>query len=322
MGESERVVHLQVDVGGERLDCYLARALPDLSRSQVQRLIRDGLVALGEETPKPGTPVSPGMQMVVRIPLSPSDEVRPQPIPLDVVYEDNDLLVVNKPAGMVVHPGHGHSQGTLVNALLGRYPALTVGDSGRPGIVHRLDRDTSGLIVVAKTEHALEHLRRQFKSRKVQKTYLALVYGQPPAPEGIIEAPVGRDPRQRQRMAVVADGRPARTRYELWEDLGGYSLLSVSPETGRTHQIRVHLAWLGVPVAGDPVYGHERGARRARRDVGLQRQFLHAWRLSFDHPGGKGTVSLEAPLPVDLQQVMESLRRIASGDIGETLLSR
>lgn len=322
MRERERVVHLQVDVAGERLDRYLARALPDLSRSQVQRLIRDGLVALDEETPKPGTPVSPGMRVVVRIPPSPSDEVLPQPIPLDVVYEDDDLLVVNKPAGMVVHPGHGHSQGTLVNGLLARYPNLAVGDSGRPGIVHRLDRDTSGLIVVAKTEGALEHLRRQFKTRRVKKIYLALVHGQPPAPEGIIEAPVGRDPRQRQRMAVIADGRPARTRYELWEDLGDYSLLSVSPETGRTHQIRVHLAWLGVPVAGDPVYSHERGARRAKSDVGLERQFLHAWRLSFERPGGKGTVSLEAPLPADLQQAIDSLRGYASGDVGETRLPR
>jgi 23S rRNA pseudouridine1911/1915/1917 synthase len=317
MVESERVVRLQVDVAGERLDRFLARALPDVSRSQVQHLIRDGLVDLGDEAPKPGTPVKLGSKVVVRIPLSPSGKVVPQSIPLDVIYEDDDLLVVNKPAGMVVHPSHGHSQGTLVNALLGRYPDLAAGEPGRPGIVHRLDRDTSGLVVVAKTGHALEHLRRQFKSRKVQKTYLTLVHGQPPAPEGIIEAPVGRDPRQRQRMAVVADGRPARTRYELWEVLGNYSLLSVSPETGRTHQIRVHLAWLGVPVAGDRVYGYERGSRRAKRDMGLERQFLHAWRLSFERPGGKGTASLEASLPLDLQQAIDLLRGFASKDVEE-----
>jgi 23S rRNA pseudouridine1911/1915/1917 synthase len=318
MRGSERVVHLQVDVAGERLDRYLVRVLPHLSRSQVQRLIRDGLVALDDRTPKPGTPISPGMRVVVRIPPSPSDEVLPQTIPLDVIYEDNDLLVVNKPAGMVVHPGHGHSRGTLVNALLARYPDLAVGDLRRPGIVHRLDRDTSGLIVVAKTEVALEHFRRQFKTRQVKKTYLALIHGQPPAPAGIIEVPIGRDPRQRQRMAVIADGRSARTRYELCEDLGDYSLLSVSPETGRTHQIRVHLAWLGVPVAGDPMYGHERGARRAKRDVGLERQFLHAWRLSFARPGGKGTASLEAPLPADLQKVVDLLRSYSSGGVRET----
>jgi 23S rRNA pseudouridine1911/1915/1917 synthase len=306
---ADRVVHFQVEVAGERLDRFLTRTLSELSRSQVQRLIRDGLVALDGEKPKPGTLVAPGMRVVVRIPAAPSEEVLPEPIPLDIIYEGDDLLVVNKPAGMVVHPGHGHAQGTLVNALLDRYPDLVVGDAGRPGIVHRLDRDTSGLIVVAKTGEALEHLRQQFKSRWVQKTYLALVHGQPPAPEGIIEAPVGRDPRQRQRMTVISGGRPARTRYELREDLGDYSLLAVFPETGRTHQIRVHLAWLGVPVVGDSVYGRGRGGRRAGSRLGLERQFLHAWRLSFERPGGKGRVTLEAPLPPDLQQVLTSLRR-------------
>lgn len=314
MTKRERVVHLQVDIAGERLDCYLARTLPDVSRSQAQRLIRNGLVALDGETPKPGTPVSPGMRVTVHIPPA-SEEIFAQPIPLDVVYEDDDLLVVNKPAGMVVHPGHGHPQGTLVNALLSRYPHLDTGESGRSGIVHRLDRDTSGLIVVAKTELALEHLRRQFKSRSVQKTYLALVHKHPPAPEGIIEAPIGRDPRQRQRMAVIAGGRPARTRYELLEELGDYSLLAVSPETGRTHQIRVHLAWLGVPVAGDPVYGKQRGGPRAKADLDLERQFLHAWRLSFERPGGNGGIALEAPLPADLQQAIDSLRSDTAEDV-------
>jgi 23S rRNA pseudouridine1911/1915/1917 synthase len=228
---------------------------------------------------------------------------------LDVVYEDDDILVVNKPAGMVIHPAHGHREGTLVNALLARYPNLVVGDAGRPGIVHRLDRDTSGLIVVAKTRSALEHLRWQFKSRQVQKTYQALVHGQPPAPEGIVEAPVARDPRHRKRMAVVAGGRESRTRYRVLEDLGDYSLLAVSLETGRTHQIRVHLAWLGVPVVGDRMYGPERSARRAVTTMGLERQFLHAWRLSFEHPSGKGAVDLEAPLPPDLQQAINVLRR-------------
>jgi len=247
------------------------------------------------------------MRVVVRIPAAPSEEVLPESIPLDIVYEDDDLLVVNKPAGMVVHPGHGHARGTLVNALLDRYPDLAVGDSERPGIAHRLDRDTSGLIVVAKTDEALEHLRQQFKSRWVQKTYLALIHGQPPAPEGIIEAPVGRDPRQRQRMAVIPGGRPARTRYQVLEDLGDYSLLAVFPETGRTHQIRVHLAWLGVPVVSDSVYGRKRGGHRAGRRLGLERQFLHAWRLSFERPGRKGRLTLEAPLPPDLQQVLTSL---------------
>lgn len=312
MSNGERLVHLQVDVAGERLDRYLAGALPELSRSQLQRLIRNGLVVLEGEKPKPGTPVSLGMRVVVRIPPPPSGELVPQLIPLDVIYEDDDLLVVNKPAGMVVHPAHGHRQDTLANALLARYPDLAVGESGRPGIVHRLDRDTSGLIVVAKSEDALDHLRRQFRSRGVQKTYLALVRGRPPAVEGIIETPIGRDPRQRQRMAAIPSGRPARTRYTMLEELGDYSLLRVSPETGRTHQIRVHLAWLGVPIVGDPVYGRERGIRGAKNELGLERQFLHAWRLTFERPGAKGPVALEAPLPADLRQAIDVLRSQAS----------
>jgi 23S rRNA pseudouridine1911/1915/1917 synthase len=318
VGERERVVHLQVDVGGERLDRYLARVLADLSRSQVQRLIRNGLVILDGQKPKPGTLVSPGMRVAVRIPASPSDETVPQYIPLNVVYEDDDLLVIDKPAGMVVHPAYGHAQDTLVNALLARYPDLAVGEAGRPGIVHRLDKDTSGLIVVAKTEDALRHLRWQFKSRRVQKAYLVLVRGQPPTPEGIIEAPIGRDPRHRQRMSVVAGGRPARTRYQSLENLGDFSLLAVYPETGRTHQIRVHLAWLGVPVAGDPVYGKERGARRAKNEIGLERQFLHAWRLSFERLGGMGTLVLEAPLSADLKRVVDVLRSHSAGNASGT----
>lgn len=302
LNEGERIVHLQVDEAGERLDRYLARVLPDVSRAQAQRLIRQGLVVLEGETVRPSTPVQTGMKVLVQIPAPASDKVVPEPIPLDVVYEDDDLLVVNKPAGMVVHPAYGHRGGTLVNALLARYPNLAVGEAGRPGIVHRLDRDTSGLIVVAKTEAALEHLRRQFKGRRVKKTYLALVHGQPLAPEGIIEVPIDRDPHQRQRMAVVATGRPARTRYRLLEDLGDYSLLTVSPETGRTHQIRVHLAWLGIPVAGDRVYG------RGRDRLGVGRQFLHAWRLSFERPGGKGSLELEAPLAADLQEVLRAVK--------------
>lgn len=276
--QTERTLQLQVDVSGQRLDRYLADALPGLSRSQIQRLIREGQVILNGQAAKPSTLVESGMRAVVRVPASPDDEVLPQDMALDVIHEDDDLVAISKPAGMVVHPAHGHREGTLVNALLARYPTLAVGDAGRPGIVHRLDRDTSGLIVVAKTDKALQHLREQFKQRKVKKTYLALVHGQPPSADGIVEAPVGRNPRQRKRMAVLASGRAARTTFHLMEDLNEYSLLTVSPETGRTHQIRVHLAWVGVPVVGDRVYG-----RRCNR-LGLQRQFLHAWRLSFQRP--------------------------------------
>lgn len=308
MVERERLIHLQVGTASQRLDRFLADAVPNLSRSQAQRLIREGRVTLEGEPAKPSVPVTLGTRVVVRMPPSPSEEPIPQIIPLDVVHEDDDILVINKPAGMVVHPAHGHREGTLVNALMARYPSLAIGDAGRAGIVHRLDRDTSGLIVVAKTRSALEHLRRQFKSRQVQKTYQALVHGQPPAPEGIVEAPVARDPRHRKRMAVVAGGRESRTRYRVLEDLGHYSLIAVFPETGRTHQIRVHLAWLGVPVVGDRVYASDRSARRVVNDMGLERQFLHAWRLSFEHPSGKGEIDLEAPLPPDLQRAISALR--------------
>ena len=301
MGEGERIVHLQVDAAERRLDHFLARALPELSRSHIQRLIRQGLVTLDGQVARASSPVKPGMRLVVCIPSAPAAVTLPQAIVLDVVYEDDDLLVVNKPAGMVVHPAAGHHAGTLVNALLARYPGLAVGEAGRPGIVHRLDRDTSGLIVVAKTEAALEHLRAQFRGRHVKKTYLALVHGRPPTPEGIVQAPLGRDPRQRKRMAVVAGGRPARTGFRVIEGLSDYTLLSVALETGRTHQIRVHLAWLGVPVVGDGVYG------RRRNRLGLARQFLHAWRLSFERPGGQGVIELEAPLPADLRGVLEAL---------------
>jgi 23S rRNA pseudouridine1911/1915/1917 synthase len=303
LGEGERIIRLHVDEAERRLDHYLARALPDVSRSTIQRLIRQGAITVDGLASRASSPVKPGMQVVARIPPpAPAAQVPPQAITLDVVYEDDDLLVVNKPAGMVVHPAAGHYEGTLVNALLARYSHLAAGDEGRPGIVHRLDRDTSGLLVVAKTEAALDYLRAQFRSRQVKKTYLALVHGHPPKPEGIVEVPLGRDPRQRKRMAVVAGGRPARTGFRVLEDLGEYSLLSVSLETGRTHQIRVHLAWLGVPVVGDRVYG------RRRNRLGLVRQALHAWRLALERPGGRGKLELEAPLPLDLEKVLEELR--------------
>ena len=297
----ERTVHLQVDEANTRLDRYLAQQLPNLSRAQVQRLIRTGLVSVNGRPAKPSALVTPGAWVRVCIPVTSARVPEPEPIDLNIVYEDEDLVVINKPAGLIVHPGAGRTRGTLVDALLARYPDLRAGESERPGIVHRLDRDTSGLLVIARTEQALRDLQRQFKSRRVQKTYLALVHGRPPAAQGIIEAALGRDVRHRQRIAVMPGGRPARTRYQVLAELGDYSLLSVWPETGRTHQIRVHLAWLGVPIVGDQVYG--------RRDprLGLKRQFLHAWRLAFDRPGDRGRLGLEAPLPDDLQQVLQQL---------------
>lgn len=310
----EQTVQLRVDQAATRLDQLLAQSVPHLSRSQLQKLIRQGnvFVSAGGDTARPVTrpaaTVQPGDLITVRLPAPEPAVLLAEPAPLNVLYEDQELIVLNKPAGLVVHPAHGHAGGTLVNALLARYPDLAdlaeteaaAGD--RPGIVHRLDRDTSGLMMVARTPAALRHLRRQFKNRTISKTYLALVFGQPPAPRGIIDIPLGRDPRFRQRMAPRPDGKPARTHYTLLEELGRYSLLEIDLETGRTHQIRVHLAWLKCPVAGDTVYG------RKKNVLGLKRQFLHAWRLKFQHPGTGESLALEAPLPPDLQAVLDSLR--------------
>lgn len=303
-----RIVHLQVDEVAPRLDQYLAKELPQFSRSQIKKLIQQEQVLISGQPAKPGAPVQPGSLVTLHLPPPKPDTPRPESIPLDIIFEDDDLIVINKPAGMVVHPAHGHNAGTLVNALLARYPdlaAMTQVDSHaaeRPGIVHRLDRDTSGLIIVARTPTALHHLRRQFKARTVEKSYLALVFGRPQAPEGVIEVPLGRDPRHRQKFAPRPDGKPARTRYRVAQRFDGYSLLEIGLETGRTHQIRVHLAWLKCPVVGDTVYGRKKNA------LGLTRQFLHAWRLGFQHPRTEQPLQLEAPLEEDLQAVLDRLR--------------
>lgn len=303
----EQIIQIQVDQPAARLDQLLAKAVPQLSRSQLQKLIRQGRVLLAEQTVRPSTIVQPGDIITLRLPSSEPATLQPETVPLDVVFEDEALVVINKPAGMVVHPAQGHTSGTLVNALLARYPdlaAMTLTDSDstdRPGIVHRLDRDTSGLMIVARTPAALRHLQQQFKTRTVEKIYLALVFGRPAVAEGIIDVPLGRDPRFRQKIAPRADGKPARTHYRLLEDFGQYSLLEIGLETGRTHQIRVHLAWLKCPVVGDTVYGRKKNA------LGLKRQFLHAWRLRFQHPRSGEMIQLEAPLDPDLQVVLDQL---------------
>jgi 23S rRNA pseudouridine1911/1915/1917 synthase len=244
-----------------------------------------------------------GDQIVVHIPLEPPEAVVPEDIPLDIIYEDDALLVVNKPAGMVVHPALGHPSGTLVNALLAHCPQVAqVGGPDRAGIVHRLDKDTSGLILVAKDEESRAALQRQFKRRRVVKTYLALVEDQVQPKEGVIEAPVGRDKRQRKKMAVVRRGRPARTTYRALEYFPRHTLLEVRPHTGRTHQVRVHLAWLGYPIVGDGVYGHR------RQRLLKSRHFLHATRLRFTHPVTGEEVEFEAPLPPELANILQRLR--------------
>ena len=288
---------------GERLDKYLAEALPDLSRAMLQKLIKDGDVLVGGKPTKPSYRVEAGDIVVVRVPPPTPLEAAPAPhIPLDVLYQDADLLVLNKPAGLVVHPAHGHTDDTLVNALLAHVPDLAgIGGVLRPGIVHRLDKDTSGLLLVAKHDQAQQALQDQFRSRSVDKVYLALVEGHLVPPRGRIDAPIGRDPRERQRMAVVPSGRPAQTEYRVLETLAETALVEAHLLTGRTHQIRVHLASLGYPIVGDRVYGH----RKPR--VALARQFLHAWRLAFSLPSTGERVQFTAPLPPDLRQILAEL---------------
>ena len=292
-----------VERGGERLDRFLADRLPDLSRVQVQRLIKTGLATVNDQPVKPAYRVEPGDRIVVRVPEASEPVIRPEPIPLQIVYEDEYLLAVDKPAGMVVHPAAGHSSGTLVNALLAYCPQVAdVGGVDRAGIVHRLDKDTSGVLLVAKDPETHAALQRQFKHRQVRKTYLALVEGRIYPKEGIVEAPVGRDQRARKRMAVTRTGRPAVTQYRAVEYFRDHTLLQVRPHTGRTHQVRVHLAWLGYPIVGDRVYG------RRRQPLLSHRHFLHAQELVFTHPVTKEKVTLTAPLPPDLKAVLVRLR--------------
>ncbi len=300
----ERTIVLTVMVAGERLDKYLAQTISDLSRAQVQRLIAAGRVTVnGESVNKASLRLEVGDEVMVRVPPPESTEVHPEAIPLSIVYEDDDLLVVDKPAGMVVHPAHGHRSGTLVNALLSRYPQLAeVGGAERAGIVHRLDKDTSGLILVAKNEAAQQELQRQFKHHAVEKVYLALVEGRLEPERGIIDAPIGRDKQQRKRMAVVRSGRQASTAYRVIERFEDHTLVEVRPQTGRTHQIRVHFAFIGHPLVGDRVYGYR------RQRLGLGRQFLHAQALSFRLPSSGEVVEFHSPLPDDLRQVLADLR--------------
>jgi 23S rRNA pseudouridine1911/1915/1917 synthase len=282
----------------------------------------------GAVVSRPSQQVRDGQVFVVTVPRPPAAAAGPEPIPLDIVYEDRYLLVINKPRGMVVHPAPGHAAGTLVNAVLAHCPELEAdGDPVRPGIVHRLDKDTTGLVAVAKDALTRARLQRQIAERQVHRVYLALVHGTLESPEGEIEAPIGRDPRDRKRMAVVAHGRPSLTRWRVLAEMGGFSLLEIRPHTGRTHQIRVHLASKGHPVVGDPVYGLGRPARKgrggamvsgARRSdagrsdagkTGLRGQALHAWKLSFEHPRTGAAVELEAPLPRDFLDALDGLRR-------------
>ena len=296
---------------GERVDQHLARAFPDLSRSRLQGLMEAGHVRVDGRPAKASQRLKGGEGVVVHVPPPVPAVPEPEALPVQVLYEDRDVLVVDKAPGMVVHPGAGHGTGTLVNALLHRVKDLSgVGGELRPGIVHRLDKDTSGCLVVAKHESALVALQKAFKSRTVEKTYLALVHGAP-RPEGRIETLYGRHPVHRQRFTGrVKEGKPALTLYRVREQYEGAALVEVDLLTGRTHQIRVHLSEAGHPLLGDTLYGAGRKAkgRVAEAQETLGRQALHAWKLAFPHPRTGKLVRTEAPLPADFEAALKHLR--------------
>jgi 23S rRNA pseudouridine1911/1915/1917 synthase len=293
---TDRVVEGEAPAG--RVDLAVA-SVAGISRAHAQRLIGDGRATVDGARRRSSDRLAGGERVRVELSAPPDERLEPETIPLRVAYEDDTMLIVDKPAGLVVHPSAGHGGGTLVNALLGRArdrgePLGSIAGVGRPGIVHRLDKETSGLIAIAKTDEAQASLMRQFGERLVDKGYLALVRGEAPAPRGRIEAPIGRDPRDRQRMAVVAGGRESTTEYEQLATGGGYALLALHPRTGRTHQIRAHLAYLGLPIAGDLRYGGGEGPG------GLRRQFLHAARLGLARPLDGARLRAWSALPPDL----------------------
>lgn len=303
-GVAERTVRGAAPAG--RVDLAVA-AVASISRAHAQRLIADGRALVDGRRRRSSDRLAGGEEVSVELTARPDPSLTPEAIPLTVAYEDPTMLIVDKPAGLVVHPSAGHDRGTLVHALLGRAaergePLGAIAGVGRPGIVHRLDKDTSGLLLVAKTDVAQASLMRQLGERSIGKEYLALVRGSPPATRGRVEAPVGRDPRDRQRMAVVPGGREAATEYELLREGSGHALLSVRPLTGRTHQIRAHLAYLGLPIAGDQRYGGGMGPG------GLRRQFLHATRLRLTRPLDGATVLAWSELPADLAGSLAAAR--------------
>lgn len=302
---NERRVRFEISQPGNRLDLALVAYIPEFSRTRLQQLIRQGLVTVnGEAITKPGIHLEVGEVVEVIIPEVKPSLLQAENIPLDIVFENEDLMLVNKPAGMVVHPSFGHESGTLLNAALAHAPDMVgIGGEIRPGVVHRLDKDTSGLIVLAKNDASLQMLQQQFKERQVDKVYIALVDGQPPTPDGRVEAPIGRDSRHRQKMAVVhpGKGRDAITVYHTIDAFPEHTLLDVRPKTGRTHQIRVHMSFIGCPVVGDQVYGH----RHPTLSIG--RHFLHATGLTFRLPGENEPRSFEVQLPLELEILLKDL---------------
>lgn len=310
---------LEVKEGGKRLDLFLSEQLSDVSRSRLQRLIREGYVLLNGRPSKPAVRLKEGDLVRLLLPEPEPLELEPEALPLDVLYEDEEILVVDKPPGMLVHPTSRVRRGTLVNALLYRCWHLKGVEGGlRPGIVHRLDKGTSGVMVVAKTERAHRSLMEQFRKREVEKGYLALVYGEVKRAEGRIDMPLGFHPRQGLRISVrTKRPREALTLWRVRERFRGFTLLEVMPKTGRTHQIRVHLSAIGHPIVGDPLYGRRRRLEAVREEElrgrlkGLKRQALHAYRLKFSHPGTGQAMEFLAPLAPDIAEVLEVLRALA-----------
>jgi len=298
--------HISFDVPhpGGRLDRLLADRGEEISRTRWQQCIRDGLVLVdGRVSTRPSETLTGGEHIEATLPEAQPADIEPEAIPLTIIYENDDLLVIDKPAGMVVHPSPGHERGTLVHAALAHAPQLEgVGGKRRPGVVHRLDKGTSGLILMAKNDKTHRLLQSQFAEREVEKQYLALVDGHPPSAEGIIRAPLGRDPSHRKRMAVVPKGRQAESHYETRESFPEHTLLLIRPKTGRTHQIRVHLAFVGSPIVGDRVYG------RRSPSLEIERPFLHAHKLRISIQKGEPPMIFESPLPPDLEEILGKLR--------------
>ncbi len=294
---------------GLRLDRYVASELADLSRTYLQTLIDEGQVLVDGQSRRAAFKITPGQHVTVAIPETTEVEIEAEDIPLDIIYDDPDVVVINKPAGLVVHPAPGHPRGTLVNGLLFRYPEISIAGSSRPGIVHRLDKDTSGVMIIAKSDRAQTSLVEQWQDRTVGKEYVALVSGVVEEEQATIDAPIGRDPANRLRMAAVRSGKDALSHFTVEERFSDTSLLSVAIDTGRTHQIRVHLAMIGFPVVGDRLYATPKSSGIATK-YEIKRQFLHASSLTVELPGGERR-TFEAPLANDLVDALNRINEIS-----------
>lgn len=311
------IIQVPQEMAGHRLDKALRILYPELSRSQWQRLVRSGEVTMKGAPVRANYKVVGGETVRAHMPPPEPSDIIPENIPLDLIYEDEDMMAINKPAGLVMHPAVGHLSGTLANAVVYHYPdVLDVGGVRRPGLVHRLDKDTSGVVLVAKNDRALNYLIAQFKARTIKKVYLALVDGHIKPERALIDAPIGRNPDERKRMAVLDPSRtatvqPSQTRYESTELFEDHSLVTCYPITGRTHQIRVHLSYIGFPIVGDYIYG------RRRPTIKLGRHFLHAHQITFQRASDEKELTLQAPLPDKLENVLTTLRRQGGYEAGE-----